>query len=1465
MSGTLSTFHPVLSEWFKLSFGEPTGVQVSAWKAIADGRHTLIASPTGSGKTLAALLPCLDRLVQQKAAAAQWKQGVRLLYLTPLKALNNDIHHHLAAFIQQMNELASSRGEDWPTLTAGVRTGDTSQSTRASMLRQPPDLLITTPESLYLLLTSVKGREMLQTVEQVIVDEIHDLAADKRGVHLSLTLERLTEWTGRTVQRIGVSATQKPVERIARFLGGWEAAATTSGLPPAGSATPPDYDYKERPVEIVEHAMDKKYDVLVTMPDRLTPAMDKETVWLALVDRLVQLMEDGRTTLIFVNNRRLCERLTLRLNDHFGWEMARSHHGSVSREKRLEVERMLKQGELRCLVATSSLELGIDVGHVDLVIQIDSPKQAAAGIQRIGRAGHSVGDASRGVIVARSRSELPEAAVLARLITARDIEEIRIPRNSLDVLSQQITAMVAVDDWEAERLFGVLTRSDCFRMLPRARYHGLLEVLAGLYPFARPLLEWDRGTGRLQRRSNTPMAAIMGAGTIPQSSGYPVYHAETRQHLGELDEEFVFESRAGDVFQLGTSSWAISSIRHDRIYVTEASNSYSEIPFWRAEALGRSSGLGTRVGAFIAEVEKRLDEQAPVELQHWLMNDYFMDARSADELVAWIRSQRAVCPPPTDKRIVVEHFVDDAKQHHVVLHSVFGRRFNRTWQLALQARLNKTTSRNYYAAAKDNGIEFVFNYWKAEWLTLFRQFDEESLETLLLEALPGTPLLGITFRRLAETSLLLAKGFQRMPSWKKRLRSEELLEEALPYGEKFPFLGMAIKECIEDSLDLDMLKRVTQAIIGGQIEWHVAETRFPSPFASQFLLDYIGVSLYESDTLKQDLQVQLLAVSKELANSCFGRESVAEVIRPEDLQQQKKVLEQGEYSPTGPEELYRWLKEHGDRTTDEVLRLSGEEGMKWLQELETQGRVAGIVIHREQRWICRDEIETYRKLDEDPLAVTLVLKRYADHRISFTAEEIRHRYGLSEERTRQLLEDWAKEEVIEPAPFAESGQEELWISSKVAKRLVRFSIRQFRESLEPVSADRYCSNLMEVQGIPPSASLSDAEALLSAISVLQGIFMPLSVWESYVFPARVAAYHKEQLDELSASGDIVWIGKKEPSEKEGRVAFFLAESRALYAPFLYRPDTASAHPELLQLLRSKGASFLTRLSRETGEAPSTLTDKLLDLVWEGRAANDQLAPLRQYGRSSKPSAASGRMAAARAAAARSGTGRWYAWGEGEAEDSPASGDSQESAMQWARLLLAQYVLVTKETAKDCPFSWDTLSAIYKRLEEWGMVTRGRFVKEIPYLQFADRERAEEFRRSLPGEPAPVMLSAVDPANPYGFTVPWPSLPHAAFARKPGNFLIMLGGEWRLWIENYGKKWAVMKESAKDSALLDDGELQLLLPDLLREMLRQSGRKKLVIEQWDGRRVEDTPAAGWLTRIGAEKDQHKFVLWPSSFR
>ncbi|XID94807.1 DEAD/DEAH box helicase [Paenibacillaceae bacterium WGS1546] len=1477
-------FHPVISAWFAAAFGEPTDVQRRAWRAIGGGEHTLIAAPTGSGKTLAALLPCLDRVARDKAGGGMTR-GVRVVYVTPLKALNNDIHRHVLGFADELDALAESTGADWPGIRCEVRTGDTSPNKRASMLRNPPEVLVTTPESLYLLLTSDKGRAILRTTGHVIVDEIHDLAADKRGAHLSLSMERLARLCPNRVQRIGVSATQNPLERVAAFLGGWE-EADEAAMAPVGTLG--GDGLRPRPVAIVESAMSKRMSIRIAMPDQSKPAATREAVWQPLLELILKELEGCRSALIFVNSRRLCERLTLRLNDHVGYEMAKSHHGSVARERRLEVERLLKDGSLRCIVATSSLELGIDVGHIDLVIQLDSPQEASRGVQRVGRAGHAVGEASRGVLIARNKAALPELAVLGRLIARREIEEIRIPRAPLDVLSQQIVAMTAAEDWDVGELLRLVVRSDSYRGYPREELDRLLQVLAGLYPFAKPLLDWDRAADRLTKRSNTAMAAITGAGTIPQSGNYPVHHLDSRAHLGELDEEFIQESRVGDVFRLGTSSWMIREIRQDRVYVSEAGNRFSEIPFWRNETPSRPFELGGRIGEFLRELSERLglkedekdlpDGEASDEAASaWLQESYAMERTAAEELIGFVRSQHRACALPTDGRIVVEHYKDVMNRTHVIVHNLCGRNVNRAWLLAIERQVEQSLPYKLYGNAKDNGIEFVLPEWDSSWLRLFGQVTPDNVERLLTEAVTGSPLLGIAFRRLAENGLLLSRSFTRTPLWQKRLRSEELLREALPYAESFPFLREAMREAMRDTLGIDELRRLLARMAAGEIAVVAKETPYPSPFAAQFLADYVNTQVYEGDGLDDSIRLQLLNVSKELAGQVFGANALRDAVSPEVAESEERRLSGADRPPGSADELAAALKRQGDMTAREIVRLAGDAAPGWLRRLEEQGKavvVEGLSGDGEPRWISADERELYAGFPHSHESLIFVLGRYADRVLSFTERELSERYpALTLDAARLAVDRLLDAGLIERAPHAASDDERLWSSAKVASRLVRLTIQRARSRAEPIEAAKWCGTIAALQHAWPGTQLQGIDGLRIVLEKLQGLFLPWSHWESIVLPSRIVPYRREDLDSLCASGEALWIGRKEEGDKEGKVAFFLTSSKPLYAPILKEANAKpSGRPELLKRLVAGGASFLTRLSRDEGRPPSEVQADLMALVWEGRVSNDRFAPLRLQAGKSGDWAKTG-----------SGLGRWYATetlSDDEIEErereagekgggEPHDGSADSSPLlAWTQHLLNAYGVLHKDLlSKAAPFTWDEAYPTLRKLEEWGVLARGAFIRGSPALQFATREGSEALRQPLPSpeEPAFAVLSAADPANPFGLSIDWPGNPSGAtYSRKPGNYLILQGDLWRYWVENNGRKICAVAAPAEPDETVAGG----LPPDRAAELLLRAlrtviGRSRLVkikIDSVDGVPATETDLGARFRKLGAERDQRSLVIW-----
>ena len=1560
-------FHRVLAAWFEETFGEPTMVQKQAWPLIAAGRHALISAPTGSGKTLAALLVPVDRVIRAKLEGRAAAKGVRILYVTPLKALNNDIRKHLFDFQEEWAAVAARLGEAWSGLSVGVRTGDTDQSTRASMLRRPPDVLVTTPESLYMLLTSRRARETLRTVDTVIVDEIHDLAAGERGMHLSLSLERLTALCGRTPQRIGVSATQNPAWRIARFLGGWEPAdreterdGTGTLIRPADDAESAERDggddgrepggsdgladrradrradrladrhadrredrYVPRDVALVESPMERVFDIRVTVPDYAGSAGNRrEDVWTPLVNEILRHVEEGGTTLIFVGNRRLCERLSARLNEAAGEGFCRSHHGSVSRERRLETERMLREGKLKCLVATSSLELGIDVGDIHRVLQIDSPRTAASGIQRFGRSGHAVGGTSRGTVIVRTRGLLPEVAVLAERIRRRETEPIEPPRHSLAVLAQQIVAMAAAEDWHADDLYRLVCQSDAYYGLPRERFEETLEMLAGLYPFVRPLIDWDRASGRVSGRPGAAMAAITGSGTIPSSSNYPVYHAESRVHLGELDEEFVFESRVGDTFQLGADNWRIRAIRPDRVDVIESGAGLGEIPFWRAEGPGRSFELGEAIGRLTERLESMLaggDGRSAADGEaraaEWLQREHLFAAEAARSLIGLVKAQRAFSAWPTHRCIPVEWYRDDSGLTHVVIHSWFGRRFNRTWLLAIEHHLEKTYPHDFQSTAKDNGIELLFRVWDPALLDrILYGVNAATLEPLVAEALPASPMFAARFRQLAETSLLLVRSFRRTPSWLKRLRGQELLRDALPVAAKFPLVKETMRECMEQLLDAPRVRDVLARIEKGEIARPVFRCERPSPLAAQFFYDFLTTAIYESDALTRDLRQGMLRISRELAEDVFGKEEgrlerarrgLAEEWTEAFREESRRLEERFTRAPASADDLWRLLKAHGDADEAELAAMlgGGDQIRTWFDGLLAEGRIRAVTVAGGRRFICGDEADLYGEFPASPHARAFVLGRFAETRPAFGIGDLVRRYGLSAEEAERFVKEWTEGGRIVPVPEWDGGfaaarpEDRRWMSARLFEKVERRMAA--RNRADRASPEQLLRLLQERHRLEPDRRLSGPEGVAEALDLLQGLFLPASWWESVILPARVADYRKSDLDLLCASGEWFWLGRKDEGAQEGKIAFFRMDRPDLYRPFLPKGGEAPLHPELYELLRERGASFLTALAADTGEAPSSLTARLMDMVWQGLVANDQFAPLRLHG---------GKGEAAGKGKYRPGAGRWYtvadlagtagrrsrigsgiesgiggmggvsesgAGGIGAATGSGAgsraggqAGDDGEAraVLAWTRHLMRVFGVLTRQVVQaHSPFAWDVHMEALSHMEDLGLAVRGLFVEDVPALQFAERETVERLR-GMGRDPGhaqtpddAVLLSAADPANPFGLLLDWPPERDAGarFARKPDNHLLLHRGRWLLWSENKSRKITVIDPSASEPA-----RQASCIRLAARHLIRRHGQRKVVIERIDGKPAAEAPIREALLRAGAERDGANLVIWPS---
>src|SRR4051794_9632017 len=1160
-SSPLEPFSEPVRKWFQASFEAPTPAQAAGWPAIASGEHTLICAPTGSGKTLAAFLWGIDRLARRADAPADAPEalgsGVRIVYVSPLKALSYDIERNLRAPLRGV-------GVD---ISVGLRTGDTPQRERQAMRRKPPDILITTPESLYLMMTS-GVREILTGVEAVIVDEIHAVAQSKRGAHLALTLERLAHQVianeGPDPQRIGLSATQRPLERVGQFLVG---PKRQCGIADAGKR-------KELDVEIVVPVED------MTEPDasiekrrdggdsgfpgdaNFDAAPTTRSIWPAIYPELLKLVRGHNSTIIFVNNRRGAERLAKRLNElaneepaqelpateHSGngdgsateapIEVARAHHGSLAHEERLVVEELLKSGQLPCLVATSSLELGIDMGAVDLVIQVESPKSVTRGIQRIGRAGHSVEEVSRGRIFPKFRADLLECAVVARRMRDGDIEETVIPRNPLDVLAQHLVSMCADDEWDVDEAERLVTATEPFRELSREQLENVLDMLDGRYPsdrFAelRPRLVWDRTAGTMRGRPGARQLAVTNAGTIPDRGLYGVHLPDGRR-VGELDEEMVYEARPGQTFLLGATTWRIEEITRDRVIVTPAPGVPGAVPFWKGDGIGRPAELGKAIGAFAREAVSADPKELAAEFD--------LDRRAAENLVAYLREQQAATRVvPSDETVVVERFRDEIGDWRLCVLSPYGGRVHAAWGLALSARIRDEHELEADAIWSDDGIVIHLPDADEAPPADLVLLEADEVEDLVVRELGGSALFGARFRENAARALLIPRAYpgKRTPLWQQRLKAQSLLEVAKDFP-RFPIVLETYRECLRDVLDLPSLEALLRDLSSRRVSLVEVETATASPFASSLLFDYVATYMYEGDTPNAERRAAALSLDRELLRELLGQEELRELIDPDALAEVEADLQRlsERMQAANADSLHDMLRALGDLTTDEArARVSeGYSATSMLEKLVAERRAALVRINGEERYIAGEQAGIYRDalgvpppaglpesfLAEEPDPLTAVVRRYARTHGPFRTAQLSARYGVDPTPALRELERMG---VLVRGELLPGGSEREWCDSEVLRRVRRASLAHLRREVEPAGRDRFAAFQASWQNVDAHRPAgAGPDRLREALVPLQGVALTPKVWEADVLPRRLGAYSPAWLDELCTSGELVWIG-----------------------------------------------------------------------------------------------------------------------------------------------------------------------------------------------------------------------------------------------------------------------------------------------------------------------------------------------------
>ncbi len=1471
VSSPLASFAPRTREWFEQAFAQPTEAQAQAWPAIATGEHVLISAPTGSGKTLAAFLWALDRLAAEPHTGPARARRTRLVYVSPLKALSYDIERNLRAPLKGI-------GAD---LRVALRTGDTPQRERAQMLREPPDVLITTPESLYLMLTS-RAREILRGAEWAIVDEIHAVAGTKRGAHLALTLERLDALArerdgGRDVQRIGLSATQNPLEEVGRFMVG-----------------------PRRRCRVVDTGVRKPLDLKIHVPVESMAEPDaggdladldplaggeatRRSIWPAIYPELLKEIQAHRSTILFVNNRRSAERIALRLNELANdardeddasspVEIARAHHGSLAREERLVVEELLKAGEIPCIVATSSLELGIDMGAVDLVLQVESPKSVAAGLQRIGRAGHNVGDVSKGRIFPKFRADLLECAVVARRMRVGAIEPTVVPRNPLDVLAQQVVAIAAAQDEDdpvsVDDLHALVTRTHTYAELSRTQLENVLDMLDGRYPsseFAelRPRIVWDRVAGTIRPRRGARALAVTNAGTIPDRGLYMVTLPDGRR-VGELDEEMVYEARPGQTFLLGASSWRIEEIGRDRVIVTPAPGAPGAIPFWKGDGIGRPKELGEAIGAF---ARTAVDSDAAE-----LAADYDLDELAAGNLLDYLREQQqATRVIPSDRTIVIERFRDEIGDWRLCVLSPYGGRIHAAWGLALSARIRDELGLEADAIWSDDGIIVHLPDADEPPGADVALIDPDELEDMVVAELSGSALFGTRFRENAGRSLLIPRAYpgKRTPLWQQRLKSQTLLEVAKRYGE-FPIILETYRECLRDVLDLPGLRDLLAKLHRRELSVVEVETATASPFASSLLFDYVATYMYEGDTPNAERRAAALSLDRDLLRELLGQEELRDLIDADALDQVEDDLQHRSERTRAAtrDELHDVLRRVGDLTETEAEQRvhAGVDAAALLEELAGERRAVRVRVGGEQRWIDAADAGLYRDalgvvapgglpqafLDDVPDALVRLMRRYAQTHGPFPGSEPRERYGL--DVTPALAELERAGDVVR-GELRPGGSGREWCDADVLRRVRRASLAHLRREVEPAGRDRFARFLPSWQSVDAHrASGAGPDRLRDALVPLQGVALSPKVWEADVLPRRLGAYSPTWLDELCTSGELVWVGAGARGRSDGRVALYFREDVRLAGPppanaKLERAEGAP-HDAIRERLAS-GPAFWLDLLADLAFPAEELHNALWDLAWSGEVTNDAFAPLRAPRLRSVPSQErqGRRFARRRSAAGAAVQGRWSLTAALFA-DAPAAGPRLRAQ---AELMLERYGIVTRESvlAEGVPGGFSALYAELGNLELLGTARRGYFVEGLGGAQFA-LPGAVERLRSLPiDDGSHLLLAATDPANPYGASLPWPKPPSERRpARVPGAHVLLRDGAPVLYLERGGRSVVRLVE-------LDDEELATAMR-ALTDAVAAGRLPKLGIEKLDGEPVIGSGHEEALLEAGFSRGPRKLT-------
>jgi ATP-dependent Lhr-like helicase len=1510
-SNCLKSFNPLIRDWFLENIGEPSEPQKKGWPEIAEGRNVLICAPTGSGKTFSAFLKCLDWIYSEKKPGIR-NTGIKIVYISPLKALNNDIYRNLELPVMGIRRRAEASGQTLPDIEVAIRTGDTPQKDRTRMLRYPPDILITTPESLYIMLTSESYRSLFTQVEYLIIDEIHSICANKRGVHMAVTMERLERIAGKPLKRIGLTATINPLEEAARFLSGSNTSTGSntmlSGVKNQVSGTPgAEITVTPRKITIINCDRRRLFELTVSLPVKDMKVLPENTIWPAIYSELLALVRAHNSTLIFVNNRRVAELVAAGLNNLAGEPFVRTHHGSISKEVRQELERQLKAGEIICLVATSSLELGIDIGAIDLVIQVSAPGSVSQVLQRIGRSGHRLDATSKGIIIPKTRGDLLDSSFISYESRRYEVENVKVPQNALDILAQQITSISCEGEQNAAEIYEVIRRSYPYRELPYKQYEAVLLMLSDPSPLeapgsVKPRIIYDRGSGNVRGTPLGKRMCLMSGGTIPDKGNYAVYLQDTGLKLGELQEEFIFESRLGDRFFLGSTVWKLEKIEKDRVIVSPSNASGAKIPFWMGDKTLRTYETGKRLGEFLDKLEDSYDKN---EFYESMSKECGLDRTAAENLRTYVFDQLSCTGHlPGSKRIVCEHFSDETGDRRILIHSPFGDKIHAPLAVLLHSKLSRLLNCRMEYISNNDGILFHIFGYTGKLTNIFSLIDRESLEDDIFELLPKAPLFNINLRYNLTRSLLvdMNRFGKRTPLWIQRLRCAEAAEAVLTKPDH-PVIVETYRECMNDIFDIGSLYDFIESVSAGRIKVLDVYTEKPSPFSAELLFNFWQIYQYAYDLPVAEKRNQLLVNDRDFIQLAAGVNGEYELIDPRAVKAVEKELDSYKFSRklANADELYYFLHSFGELKAEPYSSNAFKEAdsdviSHYLSQLELQRRI--IRIHLDESsddyWITSEDYPFYCAAagkaaetgtlktglpgeEKETKAIDLLssyifmvapgekdsvirlLRRHIMFRGPFTERDLCGIYPFKVPILREALMTMVSAGEILRLKEASSEEEVIYCHKKVYERIKQKTIVMARSDIKPKAPDVYCSFLFNRHKLGEDVLPPD-EKLLEVIKCLQGQYYPVSWWEDFILPVRIVKYDPKMLDYLCSTGSVRWLGRTGKSTREA--AFFLIneEDSSIDTGEQQRDFTMDEFEEkLLETLEDRGASFLKDLSKLLATAPAELLAKLERLVWNGIVTNDSFSIARYYIDNDKKNSPWMKYNT------YPNMGRWYK------TDGYVQGQTDMPLPAYINELLDRYGILSKDitVCEKGIYKWSEVYTWLKNNEFNSGIKRGFYVSGLSGIQFA-RDRDIEMIRMLDSPQAEdnyVTLCSCDPANPYKdiLAKTYNAISAVKATKHQGTAIVFRNGSPVLSIKEYG---ACIMPLTNSIDMLTKAAASFIRA--FHSRMLWTGRKNLFTEYWKETedekeifKIEDSPLYDTLLELGFERGYSGITLWRKS--